>query len=92
MEGSGSSVFASGDERVGLWFSRIGRIFPNQSAGPLTAQIIGVISNQSNMAEFVEERTQLHIPFEYWSGPFDAKGYRAFVEKYQADFVMCSGG
>ena len=39
----------------------------------------------------VREPDALHIPFEHWSGPFDAKGYRAFVEKYQADFVMCSG-
>jgi phosphoribosylglycinamide formyltransferase-1 len=83
-------VFASGDEKGGgSGFQELVE-FSRTHPPVLNAQIIGVISNHQNGG--VHRRADaLHIPFEYWSGPFDAKGYRSFVEKYQADFVMCSG-
>ena len=83
-------VFASGDEKGGgSGFQELAE-FSRTNPPVLDAQIIGVISNHPHGG--VRKRADtLHIPFEYWSGPFDAKGYRTFVEKYQADFVMCSG-
>ena len=83
-------VFASGDETGGgSGFQELVE-FSQTNPPVLDAQIIGVISNHQNGG--VRRRADaLHIPFEYWSGPFDAKGYRTFVEKYRADFVMCSG-
>jgi phosphoribosylglycinamide formyltransferase-1 len=86
----GVLVFASGDSKGGG--SGFQELVEFSRTGPpvLDAQIIGVISNHSNGG--VRRRADtLHIPFEYWPGPYDAKGYRTFVEKYQADFVMCSG-
>ncbi len=83
-------VFASGDEKGGgSGFQELVE-FSRTNPPVLKAQIVGVISNH----QYGGVRTRadaLHIPFEYWSGPFDANGYRAFVEKYRADFVMCSG-
>jgi phosphoribosylglycinamide formyltransferase-1 len=83
-------VFASGDAKGGgSGFQELVE-FSRTNPPILDAQIIGVISNHPNGG--VRKRADaLHIPFEYWPGPFDAKGYRAFVERYQADFVMCSG-
>ena len=83
-------IFASGDEKGGgSGFHELVE-FSRTNPPVLNAQIIGVISNHPNGG--VRKRADaLQIPFEYWSGPFDAKGYRAFVEKYKADFVMCSG-
>jgi phosphoribosylglycinamide formyltransferase-1 len=83
-------VFASGDAKGGgSGFQELVE-FSRTNPPVLDAQIIGVISNHENGG--VRRRADaLHIPFEYWPGPFDAKGYRSFVEKYRADFVMCSG-
>jgi phosphoribosylglycinamide formyltransferase-1 len=83
-------VFASGDEKGGgSGFQELVE-FSRTNPPVLDAQIIGVISNHQNGG--VRRRADaLHIPFDYWPGPYDAKGYRTFVEKYQADFVMCSG-
>jgi phosphoribosylglycinamide formyltransferase-1 len=83
-------VFASGDEKGGgSGFQELVE-FSRTDPPVLDAQIIGVISNHQNGG--VRKRADtLHIPFDYWPGPYDAKGYRTFVEKYQADFVMCSG-
>ena len=83
-------VLASGDEKGGgSGFQELVE-FSRTNPPVLDAQIIGVISNHPRGG--VQKRADaLHIPFEHWSGPFDAKGYRALVEKYQADFVMCSG-
>src|SRR5512135_1191196 len=83
-------VFASGDEKGGgSGFQELVE-FSRTRPPVLDAQIIGVISNHGNGG--VRRRADaLHIPFEYWPGPYDARGYRASVEKHQADFVMCSG-
>jgi len=86
----GVLVFASGDEEGGGSGFQELVDFSRTNPPVLNAQIIGVISNHPNGG--VRRRADaLHIPFEYWSGPFDAKTYRTLVEKYQADFVMCSG-
>jgi len=83
-------VFASGDDKGGgSGFQELVE-FSRTNPPVLDAQIIGVISNHQHGG--VRRRADaLHIPFEYWPGPYDAEGYRAFVKKYQADFVMCSG-
>jgi phosphoribosylglycinamide formyltransferase-1 len=83
-------VFASGDEKGGgSGFQELVE-FSRTTPPVLDAQVVGVVSNHEHGG--VRRRADaLHIPFEYWTGPFEAKGYRSFVEKYQADFVMCSG-
>ena len=87
---SGVLVFASGDEKGGgSGFQELVE-FSRTNPAVLDAKIIGVISNHEHGG--VRKRADaLHIPFDYWAGPFDARGYRSFVEKYWADFVMCSG-
>jgi phosphoribosylglycinamide formyltransferase 1 len=83
-------VFASGDARGGgSGFQELVE-FSRTNPPVLNAQISGVISNQQD-GGVSRRAAALHIPFECWSGPFDARGYRAFVEKYRADYVMCSG-
>ncbi len=94
MESKGETirvlVFASGDDKGGgSGFQELVE-FSRTNPPVLDAQIVVVISNHQNGG--VRKRADaLQVPFEYWPGPYDAKGYRAFVEKYQADFVMCSG-
>ncbi len=94
MEASGEKirilVFASGDEKGGgSGFQELVE-FSRTKPPVLDAQIVGVISNHPEGGVY-RKANALHIPFEHRSGPFDARGYRAFVEKYQADYVMCSG-
>jgi phosphoribosylglycinamide formyltransferase-1 len=83
-------VFSSGEEDSGgSGFQELVE-FSRTNPPVLDAQIVGVISNHESGG--VRRRADaLHIPFEYWPGPYDANGYRTFVEKYKADFVMCSG-
>jgi len=83
-------VFASGDPKSGgSGFQELVE-FSRTNPPVLDAQIIGVISNHRDGG--VHKRADaLRIPFEYWPGPYDAQNYRACVQKYQADFVMCSG-
>ncbi len=83
-------VYASGDEKGGgSGFQELVE-FSRTDPPVLDAQIIGVISNHDHGG--VRKRADaLQIPFQYWPGPYDAKGYRSFVQKFQADFVMCSG-
>jgi len=83
-------VFASGDPKGGgSGFQELVE-FSRTNPPVLDAQIIGVISDHPDGG--VRRRADaLQIPFEYWPGPYDAEGYRAFIRKYQADFVMCSG-
>jgi phosphoribosylglycinamide formyltransferase 1 len=83
-------VFASGDPKGGgSGFQELVE-FSRTNPQVLDAQIIGVISNHEN-GGVRRKADALHVPFEYWPGPYDAQAYRAFVEKYQADYVMCSG-
>src|SRR5512136_2493951 len=94
MESNGERVrvlvFASGDEKGGgSGFQELVE-FSRTNPPVLDAQIVGVISNHPDGGVHKKADT-LHIPFEQWAGPYDAKGYRSFVEKYQADYVMCSG-
>ena len=94
MESGGGKVrilvFASGDEKGGgSGFQELVE-FSRTNPPVLDAQIVGVVSNHAQ-GGVCRRAGALHIPFEHWAGPFDAKGYRSFVEKYQADYVMCSG-
>jgi folate-dependent phosphoribosylglycinamide formyltransferase PurN len=83
-------VFASGDPKGGgSGFQELVE-FSRTQPPVLDAQIIGVVSNHQN-GGVRKKADALYVSFEYWPGPYDAKGYRAFVEKYEADFVMCSG-
>jgi len=83
-------VFASGDEKGGgSGFQELVE-FSRTDPPVLNAQIVGVVSNHPYGG--VRKRADsLQIPFEYWPGPFDAKGYQSFFRKYNADYVMCSG-
>ncbi|MGQ9645328.1 MAG: phosphoribosylglycinamide formyltransferase [Thermodesulfobacteriota bacterium] len=83
-------VFASGDEKGGgSGFQELVE-FSRTTPPVLDAEIVGVISNHPHGG--VRQRADaLRIPFEYWPGPFNARGYQSFFEKYEADFVMCSG-
>jgi phosphoribosylglycinamide formyltransferase-1 len=83
-------VFASGDEKGGGSGFQEMVEFSRTNPPVLDAQIVGVISNHPKGGVY-RKADRLQIPFEYWPGSFDAEGYRAFVKKYQADFVMCSG-
>ncbi len=83
-------VFASGDaEGGGSGFQELVE-FSRTNPPVLDAEIVGVVSNHPRGGVF-KKAERLHIPFEYWPGPFDAKGYQSFVQTYRADFVMCSG-
>ena len=83
-------VFASGDAKGGgSGFQELVE-FSRTNPPVLDAQIVGVVSNHKEGGVY-NRAESLKIPFDYWPGPFDAKGYQAFVDKYQADFVMCSG-
>lgn len=83
-------VFASGDaEGGGSGFQEM--VEQSRTNPPiLDAQISGVISNYPHGGVFQKART-LEIPFEYWTGPFTEEGYRIWMEKYRADYAMCSG-
>ncbi len=83
-------VFASGDAKGGGSGFQEMVEFSRTIPPVLDAQIVGVVSNYPEGGVRKRANT-LQIPFEYWPGPFHAEGYRSFVEKYQADFVMCSG-
>lgn len=83
-------VFSSGDAKGGGSGFQEMVEFSRTDPPVLDAEIVGVISNHPEGGVFKRARS-LQIPFEYWAGPFDAKGYRSFVQKYRADFVMCSG-
>jgi phosphoribosylglycinamide formyltransferase-1 len=83
-------VFASGDDKGGgSGFQELVE-FSRTDPPVLDAQIVGVVSNHPN-GGVQRKADALRIPFEYWPGGYSAGGYRALVEKYQADFVMCSG-
>lgn len=83
-------VFASGDARGGgSGFQELVE-FSRTHPPVLDAEIVGVISNHPDGGVFKKAQA-LGIPFDYWPGPFEAKGYQSFVNKYRADFVMCSG-
>jgi folate-dependent phosphoribosylglycinamide formyltransferase PurN len=83
-------VFASGDaEGGGSGFQEM--VEQSRTNPPiLDAQIVGVISNYASGGVFKKAQA-LNVPFEHWTGPFNAEMYQALVEKYKADFAMCSG-
>ncbi len=83
-------VFASGDAKGGGSGFQEMVEFSKTTPPVLDAQIVGVVSNHPS-GGVRKKADALHIPFEYWPGPFEAEGYRTFVRKFQADFVMCSG-
>lgn len=83
-------VFASGDAiGGGSGFQELVE-FSRTNPPVLDVQVVLVVSNHQT-GGVRKKADALQIPFEYWPGPFDAKGYRSFVEKCRADFVMCSG-
>jgi phosphoribosylglycinamide formyltransferase 1 len=83
-------VFASGDaEGGGSGFQEL--VEQSQTNPPiLDAQIVGVVSNHA-LGGVYKRACALDVPFEYWTGPFTAEGYQAWVNKFHADYVMCSG-
>jgi phosphoribosylglycinamide formyltransferase-1 len=83
-------VLASGDNNGGgsgfqelVEFSRV-------EPSILSADIVGVISNHEKGGVYKKAK-MLGVNFVYWDKPFEADGYRYYVDKFQPDFVMCSG-
>jgi len=64
--------------------------FSRTTPAVLHANVAGVVSNYPEGGVF-EIAKYFNVPFECWQGPFEAEGYRYFVEKYKADYVMLSG-
>lgn len=56
----------------------------------LDAEIVAVVSNIKNGGVSTKAK-KFGRAFEYFPGPQTAEGYQALVEKYSADYVMCSG-
>lgn len=83
-------VLASGDaEGGGSGFQEM--IEQSRTEPPiLDAEIVGVVSNHARGGVWMKAHA-LGIPFEHWPGPFVAEGYKAWVEKFRADYTMCSG-
>lgn len=83
-------VLASGDaEGGGSGFQELVE-FSRTDPAILDAEIAAVVSNHKN-GGVRKKADKLSIPFEFFPKPQTAEGYRFFVEKYRADFVMCSG-
>jgi folate-dependent phosphoribosylglycinamide formyltransferase PurN len=85
-------VLASGEKEPGkggsgyLELEEQSRTIP----GILNAKLVAVVSNHENGG--VRTKNKLFdTPFEFFSKPYTAEKYRFFVEKYRADYVMCSG-
>jgi phosphoribosylglycinamide formyltransferase-1 len=83
-------VFASGDAKGGGSGFQEMVEFSRTDPPVLDAQIVGVVSNHPH-GGVRQKADALQVPFEYWPGPFEAEGYRFYVQKYRADYVMCSG-
>ena len=83
-------IFASGTKTGGG--SGFRELVEQSRTNPqiLNAEIVGVISNYPEGGVF-EKAKKINIPFEYWAGPFAKEGYQNLVEKFQADYIMCSG-
>ncbi len=81
-------VFASGDAKGGG--SGFQELVENARTGVLEAEIVAVVSHHKNGG--VKKRAKkLDVHFEYWPGPFDAKGYQRFFRKYGEPLVALSG-
>jgi phosphoribosylglycinamide formyltransferase 1 len=55
----------------------------------LKAKIVGVVSNHEK-SRVKSIANEFNIPYEFWNGPFDDKGYQGLVKKFEADYVMLS--
>jgi phosphoribosylglycinamide formyltransferase-1 len=56
----------------------------------LDATIVGVVSNHGG-GGVARRAGELNVPFGYWAGPFDAAGYRSWLDMFEADYTMLSG-
>jgi phosphoribosylglycinamide formyltransferase-1 len=83
-------VLASGDANGGGSGFQEMVEFTRTDPPVLDAEIVGVVSNHKS-GGVRKKADALDVPFRFWSGPFDAKGYQKYVRKFKADFVMCSG-
>lgn len=83
-------VFASGDRNGGG--SGFQEMVERSRASPpiLDADIIGVVSNHPQGGVYQKAKA-LDIPFVHFKKPFEAAKYQKLVEKFKADYVMCSG-
>ena len=83
-------VFASGTKTGGgSGFEKLVRA-AQTSPPTLDAWICAVITNHFAGGVWHKARA-LGVHAEYWAGPFQAQGYRNFVQYFKADYVMLSG-
>lgn len=83
-------VLASGDaEGGGSGFLELVE-FTRTDPAILDAEIVGVASNHERGGVW-KKACSLCIPFRHFKGPYTAATYRALVEEFRADYVMCSG-
>jgi phosphoribosylglycinamide formyltransferase-1 len=83
-------VLASGDEQGGGSGFQEMVEFTRTDPPVLDAEIVGVVSNHKS-GGVRKKADALDVPFRFWTGPFNAKGYQKHVKNFKADFVMCSG-
>lgn len=85
-------VFACGEPEWGEGGSGLEAMVKATRDNPpiLEGNICGVVSNHLR-GGIAEKAEKLGIKFQYWKGPFKAKGYQNYLKQFKADFVMLSG-
>ena len=83
-------VLASGGKKPTSGGSGFLEMAEYACAGVLDANIVGVISNNSD-GGVKAKAAAMGIHFKYWAGPFTAEGYQVLVNHFEAEYVMCSG-
>ena len=81
-------VFASGTKDGGG--SGFENLVLSARKGVLLANIVAVVSNHER-GGVKEKADRLKVPFVYFPASWDAEGYRAIVERFEADFIALSG-
>jgi len=81
-------VFASGTKDGGG--SGFRELVESTKSGILKAQIVAVVSNHPAGGVYKIAK-QYKIPFEYFSGPYEASNYTQIIQKYDAKWVSLSG-
>ena len=81
-------IFSSGTKTGGG--SGFENLVNARNKGTLDADIVAVVSSRPEGGVY-EKAKQVEIPFMYFEGPYDAKGYRRIIRKTGAQWVALSG-
>ncbi len=81
-------IFASGTTTDGG--SGFANLVEATKTGELDADIVAVVSNNEN-GGVCQKAAQLHIPFVYFPGPYDAEHYKKIVSDAHAEWIVLSG-